>query len=120
MDRYVAVFRDAEGLEQAHETVRRLKEQAADAGIDDKGSVFNYDLTEALELEHLLDLAEVLVVGAQARTESRGAHWRDDFPTRDDANWMKHTLAWRDASGEITLGYKPVVQGRYEPMERKY
>jgi succinate dehydrogenase / fumarate reductase flavoprotein subunit len=120
MMRDASVVRTGESLADARRVIGELRERFEEVAIDDKGSVFNYDLTEALELEHLLDLAEVLVVGAEARTESRGAHWRDDFPTRDDANWMKHTLAWRDASGAIKLDFKPVVQGRYEPMERKY
>ena len=120
MMRDASVVRTGESLADALQVVRSLRERYAEIGIDDKGSVFNYDLTEALELGNLLELAEVLVVGAQAREESRGAHWRDDFPTREDANWMKHTLAYREESGTIRLDYKPVVGGRYEPMERKY
>ena len=73
-----------------------------------------------MELGHLLDLAEGLVLSARARTESRGGHFRDDYPTRDDANWMKHTLATRKDDGTVELTYKPVVGGNYEPMERKY
>jgi len=82
--------------------------------------VFNYDLSEALELGYLLDLAEATVISGEARTESRGAHWRDDFPTRDDVNWMKHTLAHLAEDGTVTLSYKPVIGGAYQPMERKY
>ncbi|MCI2976156.1 MAG: succinate dehydrogenase flavoprotein subunit [Ferrimicrobium sp.] len=120
MMRDASVVRTGESLQEALRVIHELRERYQKVTIDDKGSVFNYDLTEALELGSLLDIAEVLVLGADARQESRGAHWRDDFPTRDDANWMKHTLAYRDESGAITLDYKPVVQGRYEPMERKY
>jgi succinate dehydrogenase / fumarate reductase flavoprotein subunit len=120
MMRDASVVRTGESLQEALRVIHELRERYQKVTIDDKGSVFNYDLTEALELGSLLDIAEVLVLGADARQESRGAHWRDDFPTRDDANWMKHTLAYRDESGTITLDYKPVVQGRYEPMERKY
>ena len=90
------------------------------ASIQDKGEIFNYDLTEAVELGFLIDLAETLVVSALARTESRGAHFRDDHPTRDDANWMKHSLAFRTDDGDVRLDYKSVVGGKYEPMERKY
>ena len=72
------------------------------------------------ELGFLIDLAETLVVSAMARTESRGAHSRDDHPTRDDANWMKHSLAFRTDDGGVRLDYKAVVGGKYEPMERKY
>ncbi len=115
-----SVVRTNESLSDAKKTVEELKAQYANIKIDDKGEVFNYDLTEAMELGHLLDLAHGLVVGAQARTESRGAHWRDDFPTRDDQNWMKHTLAHLEPDGSIRLSYKQVVAGNYQPMERKY
>jgi succinate dehydrogenase / fumarate reductase flavoprotein subunit len=120
MMRDASVVRTGESLADAHKVIGELKERYSEVGIDDKGSVFNFDLTEALELGNLLDLAEVVVVGAEARTESRGAHWRDDFPTRDDANWLKHTLAYREDDGSIRLDYKPVVLGKYQPMERKY
>ncbi|KJE76402.1 succinate dehydrogenase flavoprotein subunit [Ferrimicrobium acidiphilum DSM 19497] len=120
MMRDASVVRTGESLQEALRVIHELRDRYEKVTIDDKGSIFNYDLTEALELGSLLDIAEVLVLGADARKESRGAHWRDDYPTRDDANWMKHTLAYRDESGAIALDYKPVVQGRYEPMERKY
>ncbi len=116
-----SVFRTDELLGQAEATVGRLRERYTAARIDDKGKVFNFDLTEALELGYLLDLAECLVVTARARTESRGAHFRDDFPKRDDASWRRHSLAHRDpATGAVRLDYKPVVGGSYLPMERKY
>jgi len=115
-----SVFRTDESLSAVLDTVRELKGRYADVGITDKGSIFNYDLTEALELGYLLDLAEGLVVSAQARTESRGAHSREDHPLRDDANWMKHTLAWLEDDGSIRLDYKPVEGTKYMPMERKY
>jgi succinate dehydrogenase / fumarate reductase flavoprotein subunit len=97
-----------------------LKQRYAHATVDDKGAIFNYDLTEGLELGYLLDLAESLVVSARARTESRGGHWRNDHPIRDDANWMKHTLATRLDDGTVQLDYKPVDTELYVPMERKY
>ena len=85
---------------------------------------FNTDLLEAVELGFLIDLAEVLVVSALERKESRGGHFREDYATRDDVNFMRHTMAYRevDADGNetIRLDYKPVVQTRYKPMERKY
>ncbi len=116
-----SVFRTDELLRQAGATVGRLRERYRSARIDDKGRVFNFDLTEALELGYLLDLADALVSAALARTESRGAHFRDDFPTRDDANWRRHSLTHRDpATGAVRLDYKPVVGGSYLPMERKY
>jgi len=74
---------------------------------------------EAVELGSMLDFVEPIVVGGIARTESRGAHFRKDFPKRDDERWMKHTLAWKDGDG-IRLDYKPVVVTRFQPEERKY
>lgn len=115
-----SVVRTQTTLSEALETLTTLKIRYGDIKIDDKGAIFNFDLTEAMELKYLLDLAQGLVVGAMARTESRGAHWRDDYPTRDDKNWMKHSLATMEADGSITLDYKPVAQGKYPPMERKY
>ena len=120
MQAKASVFRTGESLAAATRTVRELESAYDKIAIDDKGSVFNYDLVEALELGYLLELAEGLTVSAEARTESRGAHSRDDHPDRDDVNWMKHTLAHRAPDGSITLTYKPVVGGAYQPMERKY
>jgi succinate dehydrogenase / fumarate reductase, flavoprotein subunit len=120
MTEKASVFRTEETLKSVLGTIEELKERYEHARIDDKGSTFNFDLTEALELGYLIDLAESLVIGAMARTESRGGHFRDDHPTRDDANWLKHTLVRRSEDGKVTLDYKPVQLGRYEPMERKY
>ncbi len=120
MQAKASVFRTGESLRSCLGTVRDLRQAYEKISIDDKGSVFNYDLAEALELGYLLDLAESLVVSGEARTESRGAHSRDDFPARDDVNWMKHTLAHRGEDGSVTLSYKPVIGGDYQPMERKY
>ena len=93
--------------------------------VQDKGRAFNTDLLEAVELGFLLDLAEVVVVGALAREESRGGHFREDFPLRDDVRFLKHTMAYRHpaATGdgtEVRLDSKPVTVTRYQPMERKY
>jgi len=115
-----SVFRTDESLRSVLDTVRSLRERYQRASIQDKGEIFNYDLTEAIELGFLIDLAETLVVSALARTESRGAHFRDDHPTRDDVGWMRHSLAFRTDEGAVRLDYKPVVGGKYEPMERKY
>src|SRR5204863_3149726 len=90
MDRYVAVFRDADGLAKAHEIVRRLKEEAKTAYIDDRGTVFNQDVLGAIELGYMLDVAESTVVAAIERTESRGAQYRTDYPERNDDQWLKH------------------------------
>ena len=89
------------------------------APVNDKGRTYNSNLFHALELENLLDLAEVTVAGALARQESRGAHARRDFATRDDENWLKHTLAWW-TDGAPRLDYKPVTINTWKPVERKY
>jgi succinate dehydrogenase / fumarate reductase flavoprotein subunit len=120
MDRNAQVYRTDASLKQAEEDIAALKLRYANVSISDKGKRFNSDLLEAIELGFLLDLAEVLVVGARARNESRGGHFREDYPNRDDVNFMRHTMAYREGDGAIRLDYKPVVQTRYQPMERKY
>ncbi|MYW04423.1 succinate dehydrogenase flavoprotein subunit [Streptomyces sp. SID3343] len=124
MDANAGVYRTEETLKQALSDIKSLQRRYLNVSIQDKGKRYNTDLLEAIELGFLLDLAEVLVVGAQNRKESRGGHAREDFQARDDENFMKHTMAFRevDAKGEhsIRLGYKPVVVTRYQPMERKY
>ncbi|WP_182359275.1 succinate dehydrogenase flavoprotein subunit [Tomitella gaofuii] len=123
MDANAQVFRTEETLEQALKDVRALKERYNHIVVHDKGRRFNSDLLEAIELGFLLELAEVTVVGALNRKETRGGHAREDYPKRDDANYMWHTMAYKEGEGllsGIRLGHKPVVQTRYEPMERKY
>ena len=119
MDRGVAVFRTGTGLAEALTTLRAIRERSARAPVADKSRVYNSNLFHALELENLLDLAEVAVAGALARQESRGAHARRDFATRDDERWLKHTLAWPTAQGP-RLEYKPVTIDTWKPVERKY
>ena len=114
-----SVFRDASTLEAAREKIRELKERYQNVRVQDQGRCFNTDLTDAIELGHMLDLAEVTVESALARQESRGAHFREDYPERDDAHWLKHTLAYQTESG-IELKYKPVTITRFQPQERKY
>jgi succinate dehydrogenase / fumarate reductase flavoprotein subunit len=119
MDRYVAVFRDAEGLNTALETIKRLQEEAKSCYIDDKGAVFNQDVLGAIELEYMLDCAECACVGAIHRTESRGAQYRTDFPERNDEEWLKHIdLARTDDGPEIS--YSEVTITDWEPQERTY
>jgi succinate dehydrogenase / fumarate reductase flavoprotein subunit len=120
MDLNAQVYRTDESLKQAEADIAALQARYANAAISDKGKRYNSDLLEAIELGFLLDLAEVLVVGARARNESRGGHFREDYPHRDDVNFMRHTMAYREPDGAIRLDYKPVVQTRYQPMERKY
>ncbi|ACV77712.1 succinate dehydrogenase flavoprotein subunit [Nakamurella multipartita] len=123
MDLNAAVYRTEATLKEALNDVRVLKERYSRVSIQDKGQRYNTDLLEAIELGFLLELAEILVVGALVRTESRGGHAREDYPNRDDANWMRHTMAYKqgnELTADIRLDYKPVVQTRYQPMERKY
>ncbi|NYI42248.1 succinate dehydrogenase flavoprotein subunit [Demequina lutea] len=119
MDRNVQVFRTAETLAEATAVIASVKERYASIAIHDRGQKYNTDLLEAIELGFLIDLAQLVVAGALAREESRGGHYREDFPTRDDAGFMKHTMAYATADG-VRLDYKPVVVTRYPPMERKY
>ena len=120
MNEHVAVFRDQAGLEGALETVRKLKEEAAVAAIDDRGTVFNQDVLGAIELGYMLDCAETIVVGAIERKESRGAQFRTDYPERDDANWLKHIDISIDADGAPKVSYSPVTITQWQPEERKY
>ncbi|MGW5235797.1 succinate dehydrogenase flavoprotein subunit [Streptomyces nodosus] len=124
MDANVMVFRTEQTIKTAVEKIAELRERYKNVAIQDKGKRFNTDLLEAVELGNLLDLAEVMAVSALARKESRGGHYREDYPTRDDVNFMRHTMAYRevgdDGTESIRLDYKPVVQTRYQPMERKY
>jgi len=114
------VVRTDETLGRVLGTIAELRERYLRVGVEDKGKVYNTELLEAVELGFLLDLAEVTAVAARARTESRGGHFREDFPFRDDAYWMRHSLARRMEDGTIELTYKPVTVTRYMPMERKY
>ncbi|GGX67756.1 succinate dehydrogenase flavoprotein subunit [Streptomyces anandii] len=124
MDANVMVFRTEQTIKTAVEKIAELRERYKNVAIQDKGKRFNTDLLEAIELGNLLDLAEVMAVSALARKESRGGHYREDYPNRDDVNFMRHTMAYRevgaDGSETVRLDYKPVVQTRYQPMERKY
>ncbi|MEU3963381.1 succinate dehydrogenase flavoprotein subunit [Streptomyces buecherae] len=124
MDANVMVFRTEQTIKTAVEEIGALRERYRNVSVQDKGKRFNTDLLEAIELGNLLDLAEVMAVSALARKESRGGHYREDYPNRDDVNFMRHTMAYRevgaDGTESIRLDYKPVVQTRYEPMERKY
>jgi succinate dehydrogenase / fumarate reductase, flavoprotein subunit len=119
MNEYVAVFRDAAGLEKAHEVVRRLIEEAPNAAIDDRGTVFNQDVIGAIELGYMLDCAEAIVIAAQERKESRGAQFRTDFPQRNDDEWLKHIdISVNGAEPEVS--YSEVTITRWQPEERTY
>jgi len=116
----VGVFRTEETLSEAVGQLRQLKERFRHARIMDKGKRWNTELLEAWELGCMLDLAQVTAVAALARKESRGGHARQDFPKRDDENWLKHSLACLQPDGEVELDYKPVTLGLYEPKARVY
>ena len=115
----VGVYRTEEGVRDAAAKVRVLKERYATVRVQDKGTVFNTDLLETRELGYLLDCAEAVAVSALARTESRGAHAREDFPDRNDEEWLKHTLAYRTEAGP-ELRYKPVTITTFQPKPRVY
>jgi len=117
------VFRDKKRLSEAQEKVSELQSRFENARVMDKSKRFNTDVLWALETSHLLTFSETVVAGALTRTESRGAHYRTDFPERDDKNWLKHTLAHKGAPGELPkLIYKSVNidWDKYPPQERKY
>jgi succinate dehydrogenase / fumarate reductase flavoprotein subunit len=114
------VVRSEESLSKMQQILGGLRERYDRVAITDKGAIYNTDLMETVELGYLLDCADALVAAALERTESRGGHYREDHPLRDDANWLKHTLAYREADGSIRMEFKPVKMGPYIPMERKY
>ncbi|HET7279529.1 MAG TPA: succinate dehydrogenase flavoprotein subunit [Dermatophilaceae bacterium] len=131
MDRNVQVFRTEASMKEALGVIEELKERYGKVVVQDKGRRYNTDLLEAVELGFLIELAEVITLGALARKESRGGHFREDYTSRDDVNFMRHTMAYRapvDAAAEaastfateVRLDYKPVTVTRYQPMERKY
>ncbi len=119
MDKHVGVFRTGPELSKGLDIIHSLRKRFANIRIDDKSSVYNTNLYHALETSNLLDLADVMVTGALTRTESRGGHARRDYPDRDDANWLKHTLAFCTEQG-LKLDYKSVTITNWQPVERKY
>ncbi|QMS56592.1 succinate dehydrogenase flavoprotein subunit [Glutamicibacter protophormiae] len=123
MDLNMQVFRTAETIQKALDDIAALEERYANISIQDQGKRFNLDLLEAVELGFLLELAKVMSVAALHREESRGGHFREDFPNRDDENFMVHSMVYEDPSSPtagIRQETKPVIMTRYEPMERKY
>lgn len=119
MSERCSVFRNEKGLREALSELRSLKDRYAEVAIDDHGKLYNSDLTDACEVESLLGLAETILVSAIARTESRGAHFREDHPERDDENWLKHTLVQKTDNGP-KISYKPVRITRFQPKARTY
>jgi succinate dehydrogenase / fumarate reductase flavoprotein subunit len=120
MNEHVAVYREETGLQRAYETVRRLREEAGAAYIDDRGTVFNQDVLGALELGYMLDCAEATVIAAIERKESRGAQFRTDYPERDDDEWLKHIDIRIGDDGEPVTSYSPVTITKWQPEVRKY
>jgi succinate dehydrogenase flavoprotein subunit len=114
------VVRNHDQLERMSSILKSLRERYGGVVVQDKGKVFNTDLMEAVELGFLLDVAETLVAAALARDESRGGHFREDHPLRDDDHWLRHSLSYREPDGTVRLEYKDVKLGPYIPMERKY
>lgn len=119
MNENVWVFRRGDGLQAALKEIKRLRERFKDINIEDKTRTFNTQLVEALQLDFMLDLAEVTVMSALARTESRGAHFRLDYPERNDEKWLVHTLAYYTREGP-RLEYQPVKITKWPPVARKY
>jgi succinate dehydrogenase / fumarate reductase flavoprotein subunit len=115
----IGIFRDEKPMAEALATLRELRKRYRNIGVDAKNRKFNLDLLRTVELGGMLDAAEATAAGALARRESRGAHSRLDFKTRDDANWMKHTLAYFTPAG-ARLEYEPVTMTQWQPEERKY
>ena len=120
MEEGVGIYRDEEGLLQAEDKIRELKERFQSVSIDDKSLTFNTELISVLELENLLDLSEVVVSSALARKESRGAHQRTDHPDRDDDNYLAHTMAYRSDEGAPRIEFAPVTITQWPPGERIY
>jgi len=119
MKDHFGVFREEKQMREGLERLLALKERCATIGLRNAGGIFNLDLIRTLELEGMVDLALAVATGAVQRTESRGSHARTDYPTRDDENWLKHTMAYYTPDGP-RLDYKPVTLGTFEPQERKY
>jgi len=119
MEDGAGIYRDEQSMQQACNTLRTLRERSNDVIIEDRGSTFNTEVMNALELDFMLDVAETIANSALKRKESRGSHTRTDFPKRDDENFLKHTLAYRTADGP-RIEYLPVTITRWPPEERKY
>jgi succinate dehydrogenase / fumarate reductase flavoprotein subunit len=108
MQAHAAVFRSSKSMKEGIEKMKKVWSGLTDMSVSDRSLIWNSDLMEALELQNLMCSAMTTMVGAEARTESRGAHAHDDYPDRDDQNWMKHTLSWCDENGEVRVDYRPV------------
>jgi succinate dehydrogenase / fumarate reductase flavoprotein subunit len=119
MMEYGSVFRNEAGLKKGIDEIRILKERYQEVGVSNSNKSFNYELMETIELGHQLDLAEAILVSALHRRESRGSHWREDFPKRDDDSYLKHTLIFHTQRG-LEVRYKPVTITKFQPEARVY
>ncbi|MCL6568693.1 MAG: FAD-binding protein, partial [Meiothermus silvanus] len=120
MQDHASVFRTEELLAKGTEELKELFERYRHIGLQDRGERYNTELVEAIELGYLLEVSEATVHSALNRRESRGAHAREDYPERDDKNWLKHTLVFKQGDGKVCFRYKPVVLGKFEPKARTY
>jgi succinate dehydrogenase / fumarate reductase flavoprotein subunit len=120
MTKNAGVFRTKESLEEQLKLIDELLVRYNDIRIDDKSATFNTDLQEAIELGHMLEFSKFIVYGALIREESRGGHYREDFPARDDEKFLKHTYAYMDKEFNMTHEWGEVVLGKFEPKERSY
>ena len=118
--RNVSVFRNEETLSEAMSDLAGFRERAKNVTVQDKGKRFNTDLMDAVEIGFMVDYAQAIAASARNRTESRGAHLREDFTERNDDEWLKHTMYYADQSGAFDMGYKDVTITRFQPKERKY
>jgi succinate dehydrogenase / fumarate reductase flavoprotein subunit len=120
LDEKVGIFRTRKEMEQALQKIAGLKEEYRNVGVSSTARYMNFELINALELEYMLEVAHTITLGALLREESRGAHFRTDFKTRNDRDWLKHTIAKMGPDGEPVISFKDVTITRYQPMERKY
>ncbi|MHB8110762.1 MAG: FAD-binding protein [Syntrophorhabdaceae bacterium] len=120
MSTYVGIFREREEIKKAVEEIAGIRRRCRDIGISSPALHMNYELLNAIELEYMLEVAHTITLGALLREESRGAHYRKDFPKRDDDKWLRHTIACISEDGEPSISYRDVTITRYTPMERSY
>jgi succinate dehydrogenase / fumarate reductase flavoprotein subunit len=120
MSEKVGVFRHKEEMEQALNKLLEIKQRYSSAGVSSAARYMNYELTGAIELEYMLEVAHTIILGAILREESRGAHYRLDYTTRNDKDWLKHTVVRMGTDGQPVISFKDVMITRYQPMERKY
>jgi succinate dehydrogenase / fumarate reductase flavoprotein subunit len=114
------VFRTEKSLLKQLNIIKEIKQKFKDIAIDDNSTTYNTDLQEAVEFGHMIDYSTFIVKGAIERKESRGAHFRDEYPQRDDINFLKHTMGYMDKNGDINIEYMDVVLGRHELAQRTY